>query len=96
MKHILALFIIGGLLCGPAVIWAGEKEDFQTKLESAMLVKENSALRDQLAQRELNDVVKAIQEKGYLITNQGGKWEVIPKPIPEEKKPEKKKEEGKK
>ena len=22
MKHVLALFIIGGLLCGPAVIWA--------------------------------------------------------------------------
>jgi len=33
MKKFFVFCLIGGLLCGPAVIWAGEKEELQLKRE---------------------------------------------------------------
>lgn len=92
---VIALIIVGGLLCGPAVIWAGDKEDYQGKLDKLVqdktisaLTFENLSLRTQQAKDKderigeaLSTLVKELQDKGFIIKQMAnGAFEVIAKP----------------
>ncbi len=103
-----AIFMLFGLLI-TAVVYAGDKEDFQAKLDKLIqqktmssLALENSQLKAQLAKGEddkvnasLGELVKQIQDKGFIISQlQDGTYKVEVKPP--EVKPEEKPKTGEK
>lgn len=62
MKHLIALFVIGGLLCGPAVIWAGEKEEIELRLNLVAEKEKRLQAEWGLLQKEKAEVQKQAQE----------------------------------
>ncbi len=90
MRKLLAILILVGLF-SPLSLFAGEKEDFQVQLRIAILESENAGLKSQIAQKALGDILKTIQDKGYVITQgQDGQFLVNEKPKETPKPPEKK------
>lgn len=62
LKHLIALFVIGGLLCGPAVIWAGEKEEIELRLNLVAEKEKRLQAEWGLLQKEKAEVQKQAQE----------------------------------
>ncbi len=50
MRFLLIFSLIGGLLCGPAVIWAGEKEELQLQKQVLQERIEKFVTQNQLIQ----------------------------------------------
>ena len=104
--YFLSILIgLGMMLIFTNILYAGDKEDYQSKLDKLVQAKnisglglENLQLKAQLAKTQddknmadLNDLVKEMQGKGFLIQQKpDGTIEVVMKP-PEPKKEELKK-----
>lgn len=83
MKHIIALFVIGGLLCGPAVIWAGDKEELAWKVQAFQEKAARLQMEFQVNSQNLKEAQEALKK---IIEAEKAKPQEKPGSNPAEKK----------